>query len=71
MVVLNLQYQDNVILICICMVNILYNYGKTFEWENFRGFHDLSLNREFVPMIFLPTFYYCVRVTDIFLDILC
>jgi len=28
-------------------------YGKTFEWENFHGFHDFSLNCKYIPVNYL------------------
>ena len=34
---------DVICLVMVMSVDITI-YGKTFEWENFRGFHGFSLN---------------------------
>ena len=31
-------------------------YGKTFEWENFHGFHSFSANHESFPLELFPVY---------------
>jgi len=45
-------------------------YGKTFEWENFHGFHDFSLNREYIHRLFKYLIPFNLHTTWHYLSIL-